>query len=112
MNSINQQTEILSELCNLMHISAKNGYEEAACRFDYRVSNDGSRSVRAEFWYVLENEKVSKALAYPDRKKLTYLIPELHKTMMAHTGGDWSGFTLTMNQVGEAKTHFTYPKLK
>ena len=37
-----KQTNILDQLCSLIHISAENGYREASCRFDRSVSDDGS----------------------------------------------------------------------
>lgn len=70
MNPIEAQTNILNELCKIMHFSAEDGYSSMTCRFDYSRSSDNSMSVGAEFSYWINGKEKSAALAYPERKKL------------------------------------------
>lgn len=112
MNYVESQTQILDELCYLMRISAEEDYSHMQCRFDYSSSEDGSSSVGSKFYYVTSKEKKSVALVYPERKKISDLIPKLHSLMKAHTGGDWSAFTITIDPEGKAKINFEYPENK
>lgn len=109
MSPIEYQTEILDKLSRIMHMSAEAGYSKLSCRFDYSVSPDGSSSVGAQFFYVLDGKERSAALVYPERKKLGDLVPELHREMKGHTGGSWTGFTLVVDEKGTVKAYFEYP---
>lgn len=108
MNNIESQTQILGELCRIMHISAEANYSMAICRFDYSISLDESWSVGAEFSYIINGEEKSAVLIYPERKKLSVLLPKLHKEVKSLTGGDWRAFTLNIDADGNAKTNFEY----
>ncbi|MGP9802245.1 hypothetical protein [Rheinheimera sp. NSM] len=108
MNPIEEQKSIISQLCEIMHLSVDGEYEVMNCRFDYSKSKDGSSSLGAEFWYELHGHSVSKALVYPERKKLSKLIPELHSLMNKHTGGNWSCFVISIDEKGKATTKFEY----
>jgi hypothetical protein len=108
MNPIESQTQILDQLCHIMHISAEEGYSTLRCRFDYSASPDGSSSVGAQFCYVIDGKEKSTALVYPERKKLGELVSNLHKEMQAHTGGNWTAFTLAIGEDGKAKANFEY----
>lgn len=110
MNPIESQTQILNELCRIVHMSAEDGYSKLSCRFDYSASQDGSASVGAQFCYVIDGKEKSTALVYPERKRLGELVPRLHKEMQAHTGGNWTAFTLVIGEDGKAKVNFEYPE--
>ena len=91
-------------------MSAEDGYSTVSCRFDYSTSPDGSMSVGAEFSYTIKGQEKSVALVYPERKKLGDLVPKLYKEMKAHTGGEWTAFTLSIGEDGKATTKFEYPE--
>lgn len=110
MNPIEQQQKVISELCKLVHASAANGYTEAACRFRYFKEDDGSESVDCEFWYFMGGKRVSAHLAYDREVRPIRLVPRLHEMMRMHTGGNWTAFTLTIDENGKAKAHFEYPE--
>ena len=110
MNPIESQAQILSELCQIMKISAEDGYSTVRCRFVYSTSPDRSMSVEAEFSYMIRGQEKSTTLIYPERKKLGDLVPKLHKEMKAHTGGEWTAFTLSVGEDGKATTKFEYPE--
>lgn len=108
MNAIEYQTEILDKLCRIMKISAQEGYSKLRCRFDYSTSPDGSSSVGAQFFYVIDGKEKSAALVYPERKQIGELVPHLHKEMQEHSGGNWTAFTLVIGEDGKAKACFEY----
>ena len=106
---IEEQTQLLSQLVQLVHDSAPEGYERAACTFDYRVCNeDGSSSVGGQFSYDKGGVTVSAVLAYPHPVQSMKIVPRLHEIMKGHTGGDWGSFTLTLDKSGQATTSFDY----
>ncbi|MEM8650044.1 MAG: immunity protein YezG family protein [Pseudomonadota bacterium] len=110
MNYLERQTEIIEQLCNLMHLSAEHGYETASCTFDYSVSEDGSSSVGSRFNFEIKGKSVSSSLSYPEDDLLFEVIPKLHEVMKKYTGGEWSEFTIVLDKEGKAKTNFVYPK--
>ena len=110
MKPIARQVEILNTLAQLIHLSAKDEYKEAGCVFDYDYDyEDESSSVGGSFWYVdrCNNEKVSASLEDPDFETMD-LIPELHLIMKEQTGGEWTSFTLILDENGEANSKFKY----
>lgn len=110
MNTIERQTALIDKLYQLMHVSAEQGYEEMQCWFEYLKSEhyDGT-SIGSRFSYVMSGDTISAALAYPGIQILNSVIPELHKIMKTHTGGEWTEFTLTLGKDGKAKIKFKYP---
>jgi len=108
MNIVNEQIEILNKLSQLMYDSAEDGFDEIGCVFKYDYGyKDGSSSVGTKYWNIVNGEKIYKRLS--DNFTCIELIPQLHKIMKAHTGGEWTEFTLTINKDGKANTKFKYP---
>ncbi len=110
MNPIEEQTEIIGKLASLMHRSAADGYDEASCVFEYLTSDDGSVGVREKFHYTHHGEIKSIHMRYERDVRSGLLVPRLHQIMLAHTGGAWTEFTLTLDKSGKATTKFKYPE--
>lgn len=104
--SIEQQVNVLNEITQIMHDSARGWYEEMRCEFDYEVY-DGGWSVGSKYSFVRNGVPVSELLDDP-RDKISDLVHQLHELMKFHTGGDWKSFVLAVDPSGKAKTNFTY----
>lgn len=99
-----RQFEILDELAQILFGEACEKYDYILCKFEV----DGA-SVGTYFEYGANGKKVNKAVSDSSSLEFLDLILELHKDMKNHTGGDWSEFTLTIDENGQAKTKFKYP---
>ncbi|KQQ76999.1 hypothetical protein [Acinetobacter sp. Leaf130] len=85
--SINQQTEILNSLLQIMHDSVSTSYDSLECVFDYyKDSGDGSLSIGSKFAYI-DKDNVNYALLNDPDYRVNELIIKLHDLMVAHTGG-------------------------
>lgn len=106
--SINQKTEILNSLLQIMHDSVSTSYDSLECVFDYyKDSDDGSLSIGSKFSYI-DKDNVNYALLNDPDYRVNELIIKLHDLMVAHTGGSWKEFVLSMNENGRAYTKFIY----
>jgi len=106
--SINQQTEILNSLLQIMHDSVSTSYDSLECVFDYyKDSDDGSLSIGSKFAYI-DKDNVNYALLNDPDYRVNELIIKLHDLMVAHTGGNWKEFTLSLDEHGKAHTKFIY----
>ena len=112
MSAIEEQKFIIDKLYRLVKGSAPNGAVSVECKFEYYCGKDGSRSVNEKFSYFFNGTKESNLLEYKLNKleRPITLVPNLHKLMKAHTGGDWQAFVLTINQDGSVTTKFEYPE--
>lgn len=110
MSPIEEQKAIISKLANLLHNSVADEYDEVSCDFRYQVASDGSYSVIEKASCGMSGEQQSIYLAENSSARPLKLIPELHRLMVAHTGGGWTEFTLTLDKEGKATTKFRYPE--
>jgi hypothetical protein len=101
-----EQAEILSQISQVMHDSAETNYEEMHCRFEYFV-DQGDWSVDSEFSFV-RNGDLYRSLLNEHSGEVYKLVHQLHQRMMAHTGGNWKSFELTVDATGRAHTEFAY----
>lgn len=106
MNPIDKQVEILNKLISMMMRSPETDYDTLTCRFELSIEDD---SVSQEFTYMKNGKSVSALLDDPDWEAMNWVF-RLHKEMKAHTGGEWTAFTLTLEEDGKAKTNFEYPE--
>jgi hypothetical protein len=114
MTSLIEQTDILNEIVNIMIESAPLNCEKIKCEFEYRYGDgdgDGSYGVGTQFEYLFGSERNFVLLSDPEYKT-TGLVGRLHSMMKAHTGGEWTSFTLTLDADGKAHTKFHYPEPK
>lgn len=109
MNAVEEQTEVLTELSNILVAAAPESFYEARCVFEYGIEGDGSSWVDARFWYVEEGKCISTALETAEEWAIMDLVPKLHQLMKEHTGGTWSEMTLTLTADGQLNTEFKYP---
>jgi hypothetical protein len=110
MTNLIEQTEILNEIVNIMMLGAPTNCEEIKCVFEYRYEiEDNSYGVGKQFEYLQGNERKYIILSDPNYR-ITDLVAKLHSMMKAHTGGEWTSFTLTLDADGKAHTKFHYPE--
>jgi hypothetical protein len=110
MNPIEDQRQVIEKLRQLVHQSAPHAYTEAACRFRYFREADGSRAVDEQFWYYIDEQRVSAFLNDDVAVNPMQLVADLHAQMKTHTGGDWHALTLTIQKDGRVTTKFEYPE--
>jgi hypothetical protein len=101
-----EQAEILNQISQVMHDSAATNYEEMHCRFEYFI-DEGDWSVDSEFSFV-RNGDLHQGLLNDYTGRVYELAHQLHQRMMAHTGGNWKSFVLTVDATGRAHTDFAY----
>lgn len=104
MNNIENQVEILHKLSQIMLQSAEKKCDQIICRFDVDIENE---SVGQEFSFQIGGDKISSLLDDPEWI-ITDLILDLHRSIKAHTRGDWVAFTITIDKESDVKTHFEY----
>jgi hypothetical protein len=101
-----QQTKLLEDLANLLYNSYDGEYETISCEcnsmpdfqtFGITLSIRSSGVDR----YVMPPEGMAS--------KSIDSIEKLHDLMKAHTGREWTSFTLTLDANGKAHTKFHYP---
>jgi hypothetical protein len=109
VNKLEEQTNVLEKIAQIVHLNAVDGYDKACCIFDISFSQDGSSSVGEAFSFQKNGTRFSEFLRYTD-KEIPSLVRALHTMMKAHTGGEWTSFTLTLDQDGKAHTKFHYPE--
>lgn len=103
VNPINDHTDILTNLLQIMHDSVNGHYDELKAIFDYFESSlDNSVSMEANFSYLIEGEEKFAFLEDPE-SKVPSLIESLHKIMKSHTGGDWKKFILNLDANGKER---------
>jgi hypothetical protein len=100
-----RQLEILNKLSQIISEEANHDYEEVGYKGIVNIDEGWAES---SFYYIRANEKKSVHLSREARQEISLLVRELHNVMLAHTGGNWEWFTLTIDDSGQAKTHFEY----
>lgn len=109
MNSIERQTEILSQLSQILHDDADEGYNFAIGEFDYLPEYE---TISNYFLFEKDSVKVNRPFSDDAVTKNLDLCEELRALMKEHTGGEWKSFTLTIDADGKAKAKFHYPESK
>ncbi|ENX35267.1 hypothetical protein F889_00934 [Acinetobacter colistiniresistens] len=108
MDMISRQTEILTNLLQIMVDSVYEDYDSLQGIFDYCKSPiDHSVSMEANFSYFIENNEKFVFMSDPE-SKIPYLLEELHRLVQEHTGGVWTKLILTLDENGRAHTKFIY----
>ena len=104
MDILSKQTEILESLCQNLHNDADTNYEYASYTFTYLPDFD---TLESYFEFQRDGEKFNTATK--NASENYFLAKELRQLMKAHTGGEWTSFTLTLDANGKAHTKFHYP---
>lgn len=103
--SVQRQIEILNEIVNAMHASAKDGYDSMRCEFEYEAYK-GGWNVGAKYVYTHGGKGISEFIV--SAGSVYELVHELHAMMNAETGGDWKTLLIEVGEDGKATTKFTY----
>lgn len=112
-NPIEEQRQIIDQLYWIVKGSCPPDATSASCRFDYEHGHaDGSASVGSALSYLYNGDFHYPALDRVLRRPVMGIVQELHALMKAHTGGDWTAFTLLINEDGSVTTNFEYPDQK
>ena len=113
MNPIEEQRELIGQLYKLVnlscHITSAEGYDTASCQFVYMIGVDHNSSIGTNLSFEKDGQIYQGELS-SIQTTVYEVIPRLHAAMKAHTGGDWSEFTLTIGRDGQVKTKFHYPE--
>lgn len=100
-----KQLEILNRLANIISAEANKDYDSVTYEGKINV-NEGW--LDSGFSFIREGQEYSVALSESGEDELFGLVFELHREMKAHTGGEWTAFTLTIGLDGKASTKFEY----
>lgn len=108
MDMISRQTDILTNLLQIMVDSVYEDYDSLQGVFDYNKSSiDNSVSMEANFSYFIGDTEKFVFMNDPE-SKIPYLLEELHELVQEHTGGVWTKLILKLDENGRAYTKFIY----
>jgi hypothetical protein len=102
-----KQFEILNQLASIISDEANKNYDSVTYKGKINIDEGWLDS---GFSFVRDGKKHSVALSEEGEDVLFELVFSLHKEMKAHTGGEWTAFTLAIGEDGKAKTNFEYPE--
>ena len=109
MNYIEQQTEILEKIAQILHEEGEYDYENVKCEFESFGS--GSEETAIVTLFISKNgDTLNMGLSDVNLFTAVDLAVNLRRSMKAHTGGEWSSFILTLDANGQAKSKFHYPE--
>ena len=108
MNPIEEQRAIIDQVYRLLTGSIDAKFDEAKCEVRYDRFDDGSSSIGSKASYQVADDITHCLLKYPDVSVLDEAVPQLHRLIKRHTGGDWNAFTLSVEQDGRVTTKFEY----
>lgn len=108
-NPIEEQRLVIDQLYQIVKASCPSDFQHAKCKFVYEKFEDGSSSVETTFYFTKNSQEISAGLDRELSSPVMSLVEFLHVKMQAHTGGDWSAFTLFINEDGTVTTKFEYP---
>ena len=109
MNPFESQTDILNELAQIIHNEVNSDYEAVTCEYNF-ISR--YNTISSSFRFVKNGEQYNKEMSPGVPTRNAELAFELRALMKAHTGGEWTSFTLTLDKDGKAHTKFHYPEAK
>lgn len=101
-----EQSGILEKLANLLYNSCTAKYDFISLECNYMPNYNtfgvtlSIRLLGQENYIIPPDGMASDSID---------LAEELHTLMKAHTGGEWSSLTLTLDTEGKAHTKFYYP---
>jgi hypothetical protein len=107
-NPIEEQRQVIDQLYRIVKGSCPVDVQKARCTFRYERFKDGSSRVEQEFYFTKNGKESSETLEPELRRPVMGLVKDLHAKMKSHTGGDWSEFTLFINQDGTVTSTFEY----
>lgn len=108
-NPIQQQTDLLGQLAQIMLDSVQDNFDRIECCFDYFVDEEtGDDSVGSQLACVIGESHVGLYLNDPECK-CPKLVAELNQHMKQHTGGQWEKAFLTLSSDGKLNAKFQYP---
>jgi len=109
MLQIQKQTAILEKISQIMHEEAERDYEKASCDFESFGEGDEETAITT-FSYTANGQAINTGLSDKNIFEAVDSAVKLRTLMKAHTGGEWTSFTLTLDADGQAKTKFVYPE--
>lgn len=109
MNKFDRQTEILNQLAQNLHSDAEYNYSVAKYEFTYLQEY---KTIENYFEFYNNGQKINRGSSDEFSWNNYILAKELREIMKAHTGGEWTSFTLTLDAEGKAHTKFHYSEAK
>lgn len=106
MNPIKRQEEILSEICELLYMSADGEYDELGIEVEL---NAEEQLCKFTFWQTVDGVRNSLPLLPEEEGPGPLgLSLELHKELMKHTGGDMKKYVLQISGAGRVRVDYEY----
>ena len=109
MKPIDKQVSLLNDITQIVHDEADQNYEKLECNFKVLGEEDEMTAIVTSF-FMQADMKVNNTISGINLFKIVDLVTDLHKLMKAHTGGEWTAFTLFIEEDGSVRTKFEYPK--
>ncbi|WOE76106.1 hypothetical protein [Alterisphingorhabdus coralli] len=106
INYIEKQSKLLEKLANILFNTTDVEYDALWCEYE---CDDEFNTIDTALFYKTDGKVVNFAAPVGVSSKNLDLCQELRAVMKAHTGGEWSSFTLTLGKDGKAHTKFEYP---
>lgn len=107
MSSLIDQTIILEKLANILYNSTEVDYDLLKSEYEFMSEYN---TISTSLSFEKEGKSVYFEAPHGIASKNLYLCEELRNLMKAHTGGEWTSFTLTLDKEGKAHTKFHYPE--
>lgn len=110
MDPIEEQKAVLEEIYWVIRDASPAGCDTATCIIEFGVSPNGHFSVDSRVSYDIGGTTKHDIFDDDGLDVLDRTVPKLHALMKEHTGGAWSGFSMTVDKDGKLSTKFDYPK--
>lgn len=106
MNPLEEQTEVLNELAQILHSEAGDDYDFVMCEYEFL---ERYNTISSSLKLSKNGREYYKEMSSGAPSQNAELAFKLRTLMKAHTGGEWESFTLKIDDQGKAHTKFYYP---
>ena len=102
------QTKLLNSIANFLYNEVDDSYDSLSCEFTI-FGEGATKTASSSIAIFRAGHEESRGFSDMALLEVTDVVVELHTLMKAHTGGEWTSFTLTLDANGKAHTKFHYP---
>jgi hypothetical protein len=105
-----EQSLITDKLAQILHEEGQYIYDVVECQFE-SFGQGVEETVIITLFVTKNGDRLNLAISDANIFEASELSVSLRKSMVAHTGGEWTSFTLTLDSTGKAHAKFHYPEV-